>query len=56
MAFLDLLDASGIPWTIMGGFLIAAGILGLQALGSKLEWLYGPQVKDVDSAKGNDEH
>ncbi|KAL9138283.1 MAG: hypothetical protein Q9175_000509 [Cornicularia normoerica] len=55
IAFLDFLDASGIPWTILGGFLIVAGILGVQALGSNLERLYVRYVKNEDGAEGIDE-
>ncbi|CAF9936585.1 MAG: hypothetical protein ALECFALPRED_006892 [Alectoria fallacina] len=55
VAFLDLVDASGIPWTVLGGLLIAAGILGVQVLGSSLEWLYGRYISNGDSAEGNDE-
>lgn len=54
-AFLAFLDRSGIPWTILGGFLIIIGILAVQALGSCLGWLYGPYVNGGDSAEGDDE-
>ena len=40
IAFLDFVNKSGIPWTILGGLLVAVGMLGVQAVGSRLKWVY----------------
>lgn len=52
IAFPDFLDECNFPWTFLGWYSIAAGIFGVQALGSNMEWPYGRCVKNEDSAEG----